>query len=222
MKPKFILAIAMVFFMVIAFNGYAQKKQIKPKPKEQPLQQVSTFTGQVSGWVNNDDYVYNGFYLQSGTTGFLVNFPSHMGIEITTAIKTGNTVTVNGVQKMSPQGGNEIKMVSITANGTTINETPPVKSATLPPEEFINGSGKISELQKDKAGTIKGYILDNKTILRISPNVAQQLNTLAVPSASIKYSGTKQFLHSGEVAVESYTIIHCKTITVNGKEYLTK
>jgi len=216
------LTTAIVLLMSIAFISSAQTKTTKPKENEKPLQQVTAFTGQVSGWVNNDDFVYNGFYLQTASTKFLVNFPTHMGNELTTAIKTGNTILVNGVEKTSPQGEKEIKLVSITANGTTINETPPVKPATPSAAEFINGSGKISELQKDKQGKIKGYILDNKTILRIPANVAQQLNKKAIEGVAISYSGAKQMLHTGEVAVASYTIIHCKTITINGKEYLTK
>jgi len=222
MKSKILLATAIVLLMSIAYISNAQTKAPQPKQKEKPLQQVTTFTGQAGDWVNNDDYVFNGFYLQTSSTKYLVNFPTHMGKELTTAIKTGNTISVNGVEQTTPQGEKAIKLVSITANGTTINETPPVKPATPPKEEFLNGSGKISELQKDKQGKVKGYILDNKTILRIPPNVAQQLNKVAVAGAAISYSGSKQVLHDGEVALDSYNIIHCKTITLNGKQYLTK
>jgi hypothetical protein len=219
---KIIFATAMVLLMAVAFTSNAQKKPGEPKAKEQPLQQVTAFSGEVISWVNNDDYVYNGFCLQTSSTKFLVHFPAHMGRELTAAIKTGNTITVNGVENTTPSGEKEIKLVSVTANGTTINEKPPVKPTTPPAEEFINSSGKISELQKGKQGEVKGYILDNKTILRVSPNVAQQLKTLAIAGANISYSGEKQILHNGEVAMDSYTIIHCKTITINGKEYLTK
>jgi hypothetical protein len=31
----------------------------------QSLQQITTFTGTVNEWINNDDYVYDGFYLQT-------------------------------------------------------------------------------------------------------------------------------------------------------------
>ena len=145
-----------------------------------------------------------------------------MGSELTTAIKTGSTISVNGVEKTSPQGEKEIKLVSVTVDGKIINEAPPVKPATPPVEELINGNGKISELQKDKQGKVKGFMLDNKTILRMPPEVAQQLNTLAIVGTNISYSGIKKILHNGEATAVSYTIIRCKTITINGKQYLTK
>jgi len=220
MKSKIILTI-MALLLTVSFIGNAQKKPVQ-KVKEKPLQQVTSFTGEVLGWANNEDYVFNGFYLQTSITKYLVTFPPHMGSDLTTAIKRGNTVTVNGVEKTNPTGEKEIKLVSVTANGTTINETSPAKPANIAKEEFVNGSGKIGEVQKDKSGKIKGYILDNKTILRVPSNVSGQLFIIAVVDAPVSYSGVKQVLRSGEVAVDSYTIIKCKTITINGKEYLTK
>ena len=89
-------------------------------------------------------------------------------------------------------------------------------------KELVNSSGKIIELQKDKQGKVKGFILENKTILRVCPSVAEQLTKLAVVGTSITYSGDKKALCTGEATAETYTIIHCKTITINGKQYLTK
>lgn len=223
MKSKIILMTAISLLIAIAFTINAQQKPRNQKESKKPLQEVKSFTGEVTGWANNDDFVYNGFFLQTNSTKFLVKFPPHMGSALTTAIKTGSTISVNGVEGLDTLAGiKEIRLVSVIADGKTLNETTPVAPATIPAKELINGNGKISELQKNKDGKVKGFILDNKTILRVPPNVAEQLNTVAVVGAAISYSGEKQILHTGEVAADSYTIIHCKTITFNGKQYLTK
>jgi len=89
----------------------------------------------------------------------------------------------------------------------------------LPKEEFLNGSGKNQRLQKDKQGKVKGYILDNKTILRIPPS-AQQLQ-VAVAGAAIHTVVQNKFLHDVKLhwTVITYSL---QTITLNGKQYLTK
>ncbi len=114
-------------------------------------------------------------------------------------------------------------MVSITADGKNIYDgSVLVVKTTEPAEEAVNGSSKIIELQKDKRGKVNGFILENKTILRVSAKISEQLEKIVKISDVISYSGAKKHLHNGEVAAETYTIIHCKTITINGKEYLTK
>ncbi len=222
MKLKVLITAAIILFMVIAATSFAQHKPHSTNAVKKPLQQITAFTGQVTGWVNNDDFVYDGLYLQSGATKYMVKFPTHMGLELTTAIKTGSTVTVNGVEKASSTGEKEIKLVSIIADGKTINESTPAKAATAPAKELTNSSGKITQLQKDSHGKVNGFILENKTILRVAPPVAEQIVKLAVVGTTISCTGEKQILHNGEATSEIYTIIRCKTITINGKQYLTK
>lgn len=218
---KNILTTVIALFMTISFISNAQDKYCNKKSDKTKLQQVTAFLGQVSSWTNNDDYVYNGFYLQTIKDKFLVKFPLNRGSKLITTITVGSTITVNGVERLSPQGEKEIKLVGIIFDGKNIYDSLPVVIDSPSAEEFINSSGKISELQKDKKNNVKVYILDNKTILRVPPHIAEQLKNLAVVGANISYSGDKQNLLNGEVALDSYTIIHCKTITINGKEYLT-
>ena len=222
MKIKMMLTGVIAVFIAISFTSIAQQKKPVAKAENKPLEQVMAFSGQVGSWAYNEDYVYNGFYLQTTSDKYLVKFPTHMGNELTTALKTGSTITVNGVECASPQGGKEIKMVSIIDDGKEISNSPLVKTDVKPVIEIIKGSGNIIELQKDKKSKIIGFILDNKTILRVSQHVAIQLNKLAVVGTSISYSGDKKHLRNGEVAANDYILLLCQSITINGKQYLTK
>ena len=70
------------------------------------LQQMITIQGKVTKFEVNYDYVYNGFYLNTGSESVLVKFPPRMGSQIVGAVKTNSDVTVNGVLDYSPFGEN--------------------------------------------------------------------------------------------------------------------
>jgi hypothetical protein len=212
---------AAIFCLAFSFSGMAQPKHHGPKAVKQTLQQVEVYSGKVGDWESNDEYVYDGFYLETANEKFLVKFSPLKGDQITSSIKSGNKVTVNGVGRLTRLGEKEIRLVSIMSDGKVIYEnTPGPESADLT-ETFVTGSGKITELQKNKMGKVRGFMLDNKTILRVPVDVAKQLNLLAIEGAEVAYRGVKKPLHAGEVAWGGYTIIHCQTITIKGKQYLT-
>ena len=172
-------------------------------------------------WSANDDYVYDGFYMLNGRDSLLVKFPPHLGNTITKAAGVGSSITVNGVENTSPAGQKEIRMVSITANGNTITNTPPANS-TPPVETVVNGSGKVSNIQTNREGKVSGFMLDNNTILRIPPHVSEQLANLVQQGSSLTYTGNKKAANSNEAVAANYTIIRCTTLTVNGKQYLVQ
>ncbi len=191
-------------------------------PRRQALQQVNAYNGQVGEWTTNDDFIYDGFYLQSTQGKFLVKFPAHMGDQLLKTIKKGNAVTVNGVEEINPAGEREIRLVNLIANGKTIVDAPP---ATLPDpsaETQTSGSGKITAFQKNREGEVNGYILDEKIILRVPPHVNRQLDTLIAKGSAVSYSGIKKSATNGEASSGNYTIIHCQTITVNGTQYMIR
>jgi len=223
MKTTIVLGTATALLMAISFACTAQPGPHPPlPPQQQGLQKVTAFTGKMGAWVNNDDYVYDGFYLQTDAGKLLVKFPAHLGSQLTAIQKAGSSITVNGVEAITPLGEKEIRMVSIAAGGQTINDTPTAPPATPPAEELISGSAKISELQKGKGGEVNGFVLDNKAILKVPPHLAMQLSQLAVAGTIINYSGIKKTARSGEVLAANYTIIHCQTISINGTQYLTR
>ncbi len=192
-----------------------------PPPPQQPLQPVTTYKGTVVKFATNDDYVYDGFYLSGNGDSLLVKFPPHLGTQITGAVKTGATVSVNGVMNVAPMGEKEIRMISIAAGGKTIADTAS-PAATPPAETYVSGNGKITQLQTNREGVVNGLIVDGKTILRIPPHIANQLSPVAKTNASVAYTGMKKAAKNGEVSTAEYAIVHCKTITINGSQYLVQ
>lgn len=192
-----------------------------PAPDNQQLQQVSTYKGNVVKMNLNDDYVYDGFYMLNNGDSVLVKFPPHLGTQITGAVKTGSSVSVSGVMNVSPIGVKEIRMISITSGSNTIADTA-APMATQPLETYTNGNGKITQLQTNREGMVNGLIVDNKTVLRIPPHIANQLQSIAQLNSSVAYTGMKKTSSNGEVSAGDYMIVHCRTITINGQQYLVQ
>ncbi len=221
MKSKFLAtAVATVLLATFANTSQAQPG----KHHGRGFEQVTVYNGKIGELSYNDDYVYDGFYLQVNDQNLFVKFPPHLGSQIVPVLKKGSNVTVNGVIHYPRHGGQEIKMVSMVVNGTTIYDTPPMKprGRGFRNEEFVSGSGKITQLQVSKSGSLRGFVLDNKTILRVPPHNAYQLGQLVSVGATVSYTGGVKSKHEGEVAHDNYTIVHCNTITIDGTQYLVR
>ena len=194
-----------------------------PAPREgigEPLQQVTAIAGTVANWVNNDDFIYDGFYLQSSAGRVLVKFPPHLGAQLVKELKQGASITVNGVEALNPEGVKETRMVNIVVNGQTIADTPPAPPTVPPAESAISGSGKITALKMDREGRVNGFMVDNKIILKTPPHVAAQLTNLLSTGTDISFTGFKKPANNGEAMVGNYSIVHCQTITIKGTQYL--
>jgi hypothetical protein len=218
MKLKIVSFITMAFMMTIVVNSAAQSTYSNV-PSENRLHQATVFTGRLTGWSNNRDFAYDGFYLQSGTENYLVKFSPNLGNELTSALKVGSEISVNAVEVPEITDKKVIRLVNITTNGMNIYDNPPALKVLAPAEEFIYGSGKITQIQDDKAGELKGYILNDKTVLRIPIYAAEQLDKIAVAGAYVTYSGS-QILRNGEFAPVHYTIVRCRTLTIDEKQYI--
>ncbi len=198
----------------------ADQRPPAPPPPAPALEPVKEYTGKVVRLIANDEYVYDGFYLLSGSDSLPVHFAPLLGSQVTTVLKTGATATVSGTAHPRPLGGQEIRMMSATSNGRTIRDT----AAALPPapvnENFTSGNGKITALQSDPEGHLKGLVVDSKTILRFAPGTAAQLATLAQNGAPITFTGMLKPALTGEATAGNYAVVRCKTVTLNGQQYL--
>jgi len=223
LKTKLMFTSAIVLAITIHFHIYAQSEPAGQLTQPATLKHVDTYSGLLTDWILSiQKYVYVGFYLQTSGEKFMVMFPANMTDKLRKAVKVGNTITVNAIEINDTLGIRRLNLVNVIVDGETLQGNPPVVTDSLAAAEIIDGNAKIRELQKNVEGKITGYILDNKTILRIAPNINTGLDKLLIVGAGISYSGTKSYSGSGEDAWASYTIIRCQRITINGKEYLTQ
>lgn len=222
MNVKIMLSIAIFQFMALCYSSAQSNNVAQKATKETSLKSV-VVSGYVNDWIlDMKRNTYNGFYLQANSGQLMIMFPEHMANELRQTIKIGNTLTVNGLETKDSLGVIKINLESVTIDGTTITVSPPYLPGMAPANENVTGTAKIMELQKHISGKITGYILDNKTILRLGPNIVNELSKRLVIGTTITYAGIKSATGSGEDAWATYTVILCKTITIDGKEYLTQ
>ena len=180
----------------------------QPAPGEKGLRVVSTVTGKVVKIQGNNDFVFDGFFMITGSDSLLVKFPAHMGSQIAPLAKPGSQVSVSGVSDTLAGTTKEMRMVSITAGGKTLTDSAPIAPATPPQETAVTGSGKVTSLQTDRGGRVSGVFVDNKTILRLPPHVLEQLGNEIATGTAIAYSGSQKNKDQGEVVLEDYKVIH--------------
>ncbi|HCO66955.1 MAG TPA: hypothetical protein DIT04_04240 [Dysgonomonas sp.] len=219
-----------IFSILIGILSFASVSTLMAQPKPHPrhghgpggnsqLNQVATYSGSVTEWAFNDDFVYDGLYLKTGETTLFVKFPPHLGQQIRSL---GNNISVNGVLRYTPEGRQELKMVSVTAKGQTVYDQKPSPRALPQQESFITGNAKVKQMQINKRGEACGYILDNGVVLRIPPHIALQLSQMVQVGSTIGYTGIEKELKDGQVQAQNYKIVRSQTISVNGTQYMVK
>lgn len=216
--------VAVVFLMTAA--GMHAQAPVPPegpnpgmeKPKPEMLKEIRTVSGTVSRMSANDDFVYDGFYLDGSGGPVLVKFPPHLGSQITALARQGGQISVKGFEEVAPDGNNTFRMKSVTANGKTVEDTPPAVPQAPPQETSATGSGAVTELQKNREGHTVGIFVDG-TLLKVPPHVFEKLGTSLVKGAKISFTGAKKPENSGEVAERKFNIVRARTISIDGKEY---
>jgi len=199
--------------------SHAQRDYRALKHEHKTLQLATTFSGELTGWENNEDFVYCGFYLQTSGEKYLVKFSPNTGSELAAQLRTGNKITVNAIKEIDSLDRTTLLLVSVTSDGKNIYNRPFRNSSQVPAEDFIFGSSKIIQLQKTAEGNVNGLILSDETILRIPASIADQIYKIADVGDFVSYSGY-QILRYGQFANVKYTIVHCISITIKEKQYV--
>lgn len=202
-----------VFFLLLASASVAEaQKTISPPPE------VKAYSGVVTRWTFNDDFIYDGFYLHNGQTTYYVKLSRYLGKQVR---DLDDTITVNGVLKTSSKRM-EIRMVNIQGKGQTVYDVKPAAGTTSSGEQFENGKAKITELYKNKKGEVYGFCLDNNTFLKVPSSLTRRLPQLEQTGIKIEYTGTVRPLKEGEAAVNNYKIVRCQTVSLEGTQYLVR
>ena len=149
-------------------------------------------------------------------------FSPNMGKKLRRKLKENTILFITGAEVTLASGDKVIRLVSFTDEDGNIHNTPTAAITREKVGRVMRGKSKINELQKNNQGKDEGFVLDNQIILRMPLENIEKMKKIALIGATVSYSGEKQKLSSGEAAQMDYTVIYCNTMTINGKEYLTR
>lgn len=145
-------------------------------------------TGRVQQWLLNPDGDADGLLLADGTQ---VAFPPHLSVAIMQLLKLGDTVRVDGWRAPSVP---VVRMQSLSANGRTVIDQPPVPGMLPPPRApgalgAMSAGGRIERLLYTDRGDVQGVMLADKTIVRFPPHIGAMYSTQLRPGAPLYARG---------------------------------
>ncbi|MDQ6733558.1 MAG: hypothetical protein M3Z35_05485 [Nitrospirota bacterium] len=170
-----------------------------PPPPDRPYERQAqdnftqpTAGGTVKQYLMNPHGDVDGLLLGDGTQ---VHFPPHMGNELTTEIKLGNQVTVQGDRL---EGTPLVRAEAITNSRTgraVVEHEPSWKDRPIPPHlkrlsmKDMQASGSIQALLYAPRGEIRGFILADGTQIHMRPDVGDSLARTLTAGETVQAEG---------------------------------
>lgn len=192
-------------------------------PHRAPMQALSDFSGTLTGYLaGNDDQVYDSFGFKTATGPETVCFPRHLAQPLMAAAKAGSAVTITGFRDLDREGRPALHLVSLTAGGQTVRDTPPVRPATPPAEEAATVRGTVQRLAQDPRGRTNAVVVSDGTVLRLPPGAAEQLADKLKVGTAVAATGNLHALRPGEVAAKPVRVVRAQTITLDGVQFLVQ
>lgn len=192
-----------------------------PGAPKMGAQALSDFSGTITNYLaSNDDQVYDSFSFKTSTGTETVRFPRHLGQALMAAAKAGSTVTITGFRNTDPEGHPALHLVSLTANGQTVRDTPPARPTTPPTEESTSVRGTVQRLAQGPNGRTNALVMNDGTLLHLSPAAAEQLSEKLKVGAVVAATGTLRTAQPGEVAAKPVRVVRAQTITLDGVQFL--
>jgi hypothetical protein len=194
-----------------------------PGPRKGGAQALTDFSGTLTDYTAaNDDQVYDAFTLKTSTGTETVRFPRHQAKALMAAAKAGSQVTVSGFRDTDPEGRTALHLVSLTAGGQTVRDTPPTPPTTPPTEEATTVRGTVQRLAQGPNGRTNALVLNDGTIVHLSPDAAEQLAEKLKVGATVAAAGTLRAPAPGEVAAKPVRVVRAQTITLDGVQFLVR
>jgi hypothetical protein len=162
-----------------------------PRIGAAPLVEGTAVSAQatVSRFHINPDGDVDGFLTGDGA---LVHFPPHMSAQLTSAIRPGDSVQIDGWRVA---GGNlEAQRITDARSGQQLTDQPPLPG-TLPHElrgaglARLSAQGQVAQITTAPRGEPDGVILADGTVIKLTPPVAQQFPRLVQSGARVSAQG---------------------------------
>lgn len=194
-----------------------------PGPRPAGVQALRDVSGTLTDYTAaNDDQVYDAFTLKTSAGTETVRFPRHLAQALMAAAKAGSQVTVSGFRDTDPEGRTALHLVSLTAGGQTVRDTPPARPATPPTEETTTVRGTVQRIAQDPSGRTNAVVLNDGTLLRLPPDAAAQLAEKLKVGATVAATGALRTPVAGEVAAKPVRVVRAQTITLDGVQFLVR
>lgn len=187
-----VLLILAIFFIPIAQAKKGHDKDDEFLRVQAYANAAPAAQGKVSRLLVNPFGEVDGLLLDTGT---LITFPKHMGEQLASTVKLGDTVEVKGYSEAE----NQIKAYVITnarSNQPLMVQPKPPKGIMEMPKHLrsvglqaMNAQGEIQYLYYGKHGEINGLILADGTIVRFSREASFQFAPMFKVGQSISASG---------------------------------
>lgn len=176
--------------LVIGLAGTAIA-QAPPRPGYDPSQLPET-RGTVKQYSLTPRGDVDGLILQDGTQ---VQFPPHLGVQVVFAIKPNDTIAVRGLKARSVPMIDAMEIRNEVSGATIIDNGPPVR----PDARIMTIGGRVAQPLYGKRGEINGALLEDGTIIRLPPHVAEQRADLLSKGNFLTLSGVATQTPFGKV-----------------------
>jgi hypothetical protein len=152
----------------------------------------ATVSGVVRRFVINPEGDVDGMLLADNT---LVQFPPHIGTQVTAAFAPGATVKVNGFAQ--PGGTLRASYIADANNNSrSIADQPPPANAQRPPRALagvglvkLDATGRVLRVTSAPRGEPDGVLLTDGTVIKLTPPAAARFANLLQPGATIAAQG---------------------------------
>jgi hypothetical protein len=185
--PHSLFAFAAALTLTTTLSLSALARPPAPPPPDDARNSTTTIQGTVERYLLNPFGEVDGLLLQDGTQ---VHFPPHLSRALTEAVKPGTPVRIDGDSES--RGVIRAENVENTQTRARIANVPPNPDSPPPQRAALNrmqASGQVSTMLSGPRGEVNGVILNEGTIVRFPPRIADRFETLLRPGQSLAVSG---------------------------------